>query len=231
MFPYLRAGAGRTRLRGYLKTQAIERKLRLFIVACCRRLEPLISDARSRGAIELAEQFADDAIDEATLAASHQQAAAAYAALRATSDVAAYCAACPPVEATRAFTRGGDGFHSCVYAADTAAMAPAFEGVDGKSLPCFDAATTAREKQWQANVIRDLFGNPFRPVAFDPSWNAADVVKLAGEIEQQRRYEHLPQLAKRLQHVGCECEEILDHCRRESPHARGCWLLDGTLGR
>jgi hypothetical protein len=41
------------------------------------------------------------------------------------------------------------------------------------------------EKQVQLNFVREIFGNPFRPVAVDPSWlawNDGTVVKLAQGI-------------------------------------------------
>jgi len=31
--------------------------------------------------------------------------------------------------------------------------------------------------------------------------------------------------------AGCRDETILDHCRRDAPHARGCWLLDLILSK
>lgn len=80
-------------------------------------------------------------------------------------------------------------------------------------------------------VLRDLFGNPFRPVAIDAAWRTDAVRALAKEAYERRDYSTLPILGDAMEDAGCEVSEILDHCRGPSPHYRGCWVLDQVLGR
>jgi len=81
------------------------------------------------------------------------------------------------------------------------------------------------------HLLRCMFGNPFRPVAFDPSWRTSTVVALAGGVYADRAFDRLPILADALQDAGCENEDILAHCRGSGPHARGCWVVDMLLGK
>jgi len=83
-----------------------------------------------------------------------------------------------------------------------------------------------------ANIMRDIFGNPFRPVAFDPAWRTDTAVAVARQMYESREFGAMPILADALQDAGCEDEHILSHCRDTSaPHVRGCWVCDLVLNK
>ena len=82
-----------------------------------------------------------------------------------------------------------------------------------------------------ANLLRCILGNPFRPVTLDPAWRTSTVVALAKGIYDDRAFDRLPVLADALQDAGCENDDILNHCRGDGPHARGCWVVDLVLGK
>jgi hypothetical protein len=88
------------------------------------------------------------------------------------------------------------------------------------------------EQARQATILRDIFSNPFRSVAFDPMWRTADVMLLANGIYEERAFDRMPILADALQDAGCDNADILGHCRdANAPHVRGCWALDLVLGK
>jgi hypothetical protein len=80
-------------------------------------------------------------------------------------------------------------------------------------------------------VLRDLFGNPFRPVTPHPGWLTPKVVKLTRPIYDEKAFDHLPVLADALEEAGCHDPDILAHCRQPGEHVRGCWLVDLLLGK
>jgi len=82
-----------------------------------------------------------------------------------------------------------------------------------------------------APLIRDIFGNPFRPVAFSPDWRTSTAVAIARQMYDSRDFSAMPILADALQDAGCDNADILDHCRGPVPHVRGCWVVDLVLGK
>ncbi|MBP3956242.1 hypothetical protein J8F10_13210 [Gemmata sp. G18] len=80
--------------------------------------------------------------------------------------------------------------------------------------------------------MREIFGNPFRPVAFSSEWRTSTAVALAAQMYEAREFGAMPILADALQDAGCDSADILDHCRDASaPHVRGCWVVDLVLGK
>jgi hypothetical protein len=96
------------------------------------------------------------------------------------------------------------------------------------------------ERAWAeyAGIFRDIFGNPFRPVAFDPAWVTPTVEAIARGIYHERELPagrldnaRLRVLSDALEEAGCGHEDILSHCRRPAYHVRGCWVVDMILNK
>jgi hypothetical protein len=86
----------------------------------------------------------------------------------------------------------------------------------------------------QADFVREIFGNPFRPVRVDPLWltrNDAIVPRIARGIDAERAFDRMPILHDALLDAGCNDEALLSHCRHPEGHVRGCWALDLILGK
>ena len=67
-------------------------------------------------------------------------------------------------------------------------------------------------------ILRDIFGNPFRPVTFAPAWRTDTAVSLARGMYESRDFSAMPILADALQDAGCDNDDVLNHCRGEGPH-------------
>jgi hypothetical protein len=195
-----------------LHVQANDRKPLLFACACVTRIRDLLG-TRADPWLEVAEQVAEGRAgleqlpDESAQNALSELYAGASAAgkgrLRALLDV---------------FTvRWQD---------DT--WDPAEPGWDDADTAAWD-----QERAAQAVLVRDIFGNPFRPVALDPAWRTRPVLSLAqaayedvalpgGTLDLAR----LAIFADALEDAGCTDVAILAHCRGPGPHVPGCWLLD-----
>jgi hypothetical protein len=81
------------------------------------------------------------------------------------------------------------------------------------------------------SIVRDTFGNPFRPVIMESGWLTTNAINLARTIYDGRAFDHLPILADALEEAGCTDADILTHCRQPGEHVRGCWVIDLMLGK
>jgi hypothetical protein len=231
------------------------RKLRLFACACVRTVEHLLKHQRSRQALHVAGRFADGQASEGDLDAARQ--AARNAAREAEQRVppasqpyivnsARRLALVATVEAARAAADAAwvPARHSAVdFAVRVAVQARdalfyeqvAATGGCGETglVYAYENERPALE-QAQCLLLRDIVGNPFRPVVVEPrwlAWEGGTVVRLARSIYEAKAFERLPYLGDALEEAGCDREEVLGHCRSEGPHVRGCHILDLILAK
>jgi hypothetical protein len=218
-FTYLKRSKIRDRV-------ATERKVRLLRVACCRRIWRLIDNELCREAVEVVEQFADGRVS------AHRHGLTRTAARRAADEYAATArdraAALAVRSAAYCLEKRKLGWD---LSSAAGALALEAEG-PGDEVGHGSRAVFAAEQAAQAALLRDIFGNPFRPVAFDPAWRTSDVMLLANGIYAERAFDRMPILADALQDAGCDADALLAHFRDTSAtHVRGCWALDLVLGK
>ena len=189
-----------------------ERKLRLFGCAVCRRVWELMLDGRCREAVEASELFADGLIAEMELDALSAAAEEAHEDAVSDDDHSAANVA-----------------HAVSYCSSPSLDLGVLAGaVDS---PAEEASGGFRNEHLaQAILLRCIFGNPFRPVAFDPAWRSDTALSLARGMYESRDFSTIPILADALQDAGCDQGDILDHCRDpKQVHVRGCWVVDLVL--
>jgi hypothetical protein len=220
-------------LRLFLNGETVgPRKLGLYACGCCRLIWSCLSDERSRSAVEVAERFWDGqageeeledayavawdaSIDPKLTGPGHRDAALA-AARTVTACVAWVDSQVDRPELER--RRDHDASANRVWEAAAAAYCAAD----------WDGRARAATLKAQADLLRCIFGNPFRPVL---AWNDGTVVKMARAIYEERAFDRLPILADALEEAGCANVDILNHCRQPGAHVRGCWVVDLLLGK
>lgn len=215
--------------------KASSRKLRLFAVAICRRVWPLLVEERSRAAVETAEAFADGAVPTgdrrmARTAALEviQQRNAGYgpsfgsSALRSAASAAYHVLGKPASDAARI----------CSQQVRQATAHYAVPERPAHPLDTWNAIATEEGKE-HCRILRDLF-EPFHVVQLNSAvrqWNDEAIPKMAQDIYQRGRWSDMHILANALADAGCADREMLAHCRSPEPHARGCWVVDLLLGK
>ena len=226
----------------YLRKRGGERKLRLFAVACCRRISHLLNDKLSSQAVEVGEQHADGlATDESLEDARGNSSYASAEAHRLATD-SGWSANTWIANAAANAAHGVCGhrenwlydsrfFETPIWAA-RATAGPEVEHVlsDAAQLQAFE-----NEQAVQCQLLRDIFGpTPFKVVELDRTvlvWNNGTVAKMAHGIYDERAFDGLPVLADALEEAGCHDLDILTHCRQPGEHVRGCWVVDLVLGK
>jgi len=96
-----------------------------------------------------------------------------------------------------------------------------------RAAECLASQTTPRSG-WIADAIRELFGNPFRPVVLPGGWQRFHnglIVRLAQQAHAERRIDTLQVLADALEDAGCADAYLLDHLR-SATHLPGCWAVE-----
>ena len=209
------AASDPTTMLQFLRGRASDRKLRLFGVACCRRIQGLL-DQTGREAVEVAERDADG------LASTDEQ--------RKMENLAWWDADGLNYEEEHIWIAGWAA-HAAVEGQPTYA-----------AVLAVNAAKRADEAVFQCLLLRDIFGNPFRPSpplpAYVLAWNDRTVPRIAQAIYDDRKMPEgtldtarLAILADALLDAGCEDEALHQHLREPGPHVRGCFAVDTLLGR
>jgi hypothetical protein len=204
----------------FLRGKSTDRKLRLFYCACCRRIEFLLPDVACHQGLGLAERFADGLACAEELIAGQESVQSVWnnhtdsnASLIHSTTLALMTVASHPWE--WAVSERADLAASFALQENEPEAAAALRAL-------FDA---------QPKLVRDIFGNPFRPVTVDSAWLSPTVVSLATRIYDDRAFDRLPILADALEDAGCTNADILNHCRQPGEHVRGCWAVDLVLGK
>jgi hypothetical protein len=222
---------------GILKGKVAERKLKLFACCCCRRVWHYL-EGTCRTAVEVTERFADGEAGPGDLQSAERRAWEESQGARVhkvgRTRVSALAVWCASRTHERSASIRSSVDVSVRSSADYASLAFGLQ-VEGSPK---DVQAQAREKAIQSDLLRDIFGNPFRPVTLDVSWLMPTVRQLAqaayeerllpsGELDRDR----LRVLADALDDAGCQDPQILGHCRGSGPHVRGCFVIDLLLGR
>jgi hypothetical protein len=225
------------------------RKQRLCAAAFCRRVGHLLKAAGCRHAIEVAERYADRLATTQDLRAAHARASADHR----STDSFLTMGECARRYATQAvcWATHPNKRHYAASVADSAscgAACAAFEPhlpstLEHKSTEDWERNNTrhrtahAGECSAQMHLLREIVGNPFRPVVLDPGCRVAGVTGLAQTAYEERDTAsglldpaRLAVLADALEEAGCGDWDVLTHLRSPGPHVRGCWAVDLVLG-
>jgi hypothetical protein len=194
----------------------------LFTVACAERVKSFMCQTILLQGLELAEQLAEGVVDES----ERNRFLTEFRALTPGQPGPQAAARVVPYYAVHAMFSLRTG-----QSAEKRAVTIA-EACAGVYYAADDIPRALYETEVQAELLRDIVGNPFRPVIFSPEWRTSTVIALARQMYDSRDFSAMPILADALQDAGCDNEDILQHCRdANATHVRGCWVVDLVLGQ
>jgi hypothetical protein len=205
---------------------ASPRKLRLLMCASCRRLWKVLTSPQDRGAVEVAEQFADRAVPDARRAEARRQTTPVLMLRQRLAN--------PSNPARYAVGRTRDQINEVWRFFPAARNAASI----AETLRTGEFGPAHHDEEVAHCVLtREVFGNPFRAVQLDPIWRTVAASRAARTAYEKRKLPsghldaaRLSVLADALEEAGCADAAILSHLRSPGPHVRGCWALDLILG-
>ena len=202
----------------FIRDRANVRKMRLLGCAACRQIWDFVLEEVCQRAVEAAEQFADSLTS--------------LEALEFACDGAIHVADLADSEPESDHYDPQLAFHVAMAAFRVSVPPPLQLNTLLMLFRNCDHAKTSQARSTHTDLLRDIFGNPFRPVViFSPSWRTSTAVTLASQMYESRDFSAMPILADALQDAGCDSADVLDHCRGPGPHVRGCWVVDLVLGK
>ena len=229
----------------FLRRKASDRKVRLFAVACCRRVWASLEHEEFRDAVGKAESFADGAVGRDEMYQAHLRALAIFGKLQSKDNgpagaLTASAFPAPPKSVMERIADAlddpwwedeldkGDRLGPALVTARHAARAAADLHGEGHT---FESPFALAEQREQAALVQCLFGNPFRPPPERGDWLTPAIRALADGIYAERGFDRTPLLADALEAAGCMHRGLIEHCRSGREHARGCWVVDLLLGK
>jgi hypothetical protein len=191
-------------------------------------MDSFLLSSSCHAALEVAERYADGSVTDADLdTANSAVGREATQVFNAAIDRAVAVGRTDTQEAGMQAIHG----HGAILAASAVGPVDALNAA-GNAITYLPEGRRQTGRIGQCHLIRDIFGpSVFRPVIFSPEWRTDTVVTLARQMYDPREFSAMPILADALQDAGCDNDDILNHCRSDGPHARGCWVVDLVLGK
>jgi hypothetical protein len=227
-----------------------DRKLRLFACACVRQVWDMLTNPRSRDAVEVAERYADGEATAKELDVAEDAARSPWTGSENPAGAARYCCLENIQHAVERITSPG-----MRDLPSLAVMAALLRDIAGNPFRQPVVPHQWLPKDWLTPTALGL-----ARAAYDerPGRECQDCLdKIRAAAADASRADHFAELMRRclrcggsvrlddgtldparlavladaLEEAGCGSEDQLMHLRRPGPHVRGCWAIDLILGK